>query len=81
MRHSGATCFTMQHCASLGGIDLAANHRVSVNLTKQEYQDLAGLAEKYRVSMAWLSRQAISDYMDRHRNEPIQLPLALGREK
>ncbi len=59
---------------------MAANHRVSVNLTKQEYQDLAGLAEKYRVSMAWLSRQAISDYVERHLREPIQLPLPMVRE-
>jgi len=59
---------------------MAANHRVSVNLTKQEYQDLAGLAEKYRVSMAWLSRQAISDYVERHRNEALQLPLPMVRE-
>ncbi|MCY4181288.1 MAG: CopG family transcriptional regulator [Gammaproteobacteria bacterium] len=59
---------------------MAANHRVSVNLTKQEYQDLAGLAEKYRVSMAWLSRQAISDYVERHLQEPIQLPLPMVRE-
>ena len=60
---------------------MAANHRVSVNLTKQEYQDLAGLAEKYRVSMAWLSRQAISDYVERHLQEPIQLPLPISRER
>lgn len=57
---------------------MAVKHRVSVNLSAEEYQELSWLAEKYRVSMAWLSRQAIGDFLDRCRQETLQLPLGLA---
>ena len=58
---------------------MAAKHRVSVNLSAEEYQELSWMAEKYRVSMAWLSRRAIGDFLERCQQETLQLPLGLGR--
>ena len=56
---------------------MAAKYRVSVNLSEEEYQMLSGMADKYRVSMAWLSRQAITGYLERSEHEVLQLPLGL----
>ena len=39
------------------------------------------MANKYLVSMAWLGRQAIRDFLERYRVEELQLPLALTSEE
>ena len=59
---------------------MAVKHRVSVNLSAEEYQELSWMAEKYRVSMAWLSRRAIGDFLERCQEETLQLPLGLRHE-
>ena len=57
---------------------MAAKHRVSVNLSEEEYRELAGMADRYRVSMAWLSRQAITEYLERYQVEYLRLPVRLS---
>ena len=51
--------------------------RLSVSLSDSEYRDLQALAEKHDVSMAWLGRQAVLDFLDKHAKEEMQLPLKL----
>jgi hypothetical protein len=50
-------------------------HRVPANLTNAEFSELAAMAEKYDVSLAWLTRKAILEFIDRYRSEQLQLPL------
>lgn len=57
---------------------MAVKHRVSVNLSAEEYQELSWLADKFQVSMAWLSRRAIGDFLERCQQETTQLPLSFG---
>jgi hypothetical protein len=38
---------------------------------------LSALAEEHRVSLAWLVRYAVSDLLERHRHDQLQLPLEL----
>ena len=57
---------------------MAAKHRVSVNLSEEEYRELAGMADRYRVSMAWLSRQAITEYLERYQVEYLRLTVRLS---
>jgi predicted transcriptional regulator len=40
-----------------------AKHRVSINLTEQEYTQLSDLAQQSRLSMAWLAREALIEYL------------------
>lgn len=40
-------------------------HRVSINLTEVEYDQLSDLALKSRLSMAWLAREALIEYLRR----------------
>ena len=56
---------------------VAAKHRVSVNLAQEEYRELAALSDRHRVSMAWLSRHAIIEFLKLYENEELQLPLRL----
>jgi len=51
--------------------------RVAVTLGDGEYKELAALAEKHDVSMAWLGRQAILEFLAHYRHEHLQLPLKL----
>lgn len=56
---------------------MATKTRFSVALDDHEYAELAAMAEKYRVSMAWLVRYAVTEFFERYRNEDLQIPLRL----
>ena len=52
--------------------------RISINLPGNEYGELAALAEKHNISMAWIGRKAIVDLLDRYRDSSLQLPLTFA---
>jgi len=52
--------------------------RLSINLPDSEYAELAALAERHNLSMAWIGRKAIIDFLGRHRDNPLQLPLTFS---
>ena len=54
-----------------------AKTRFSVALDEQEYAELSAMAEKHRVSMAWLVRHAVTEFLEQYRSEELQLPLRL----
>lgn len=54
-----------------------AKTRFSVALDNHEYDELAIMAERHRVSMAWLVRNAVGEFLSRYRHEDRQLPLLL----
>lgn len=56
---------------------MTAKNRVTVNLPDAEYDELSALSEKNRVSLAWLGRQAIIEFLGKYANEERQLPLDL----
>ena len=56
---------------------MVAKTRFSVALDEQEYAELSAIAEKHRVSMAWLVRHAVTEFLERHKSEQLQLPLPL----
>ena len=51
--------------------------RVTVSVDERDYEQLSALAEEYRVSLAWLVRYAVSELLERHRHDQLQLPLEL----
>ena len=57
---------------------MTAKVRFSVTLDEQEYDELAVMARKHRVSMAWLVRHAVNEFCGRYRSEDLQLPLHLA---
>lgn len=50
-------------------------HRIAANLTDTEFSELAAMARKYDVSLAWIGRQAVLEFIDRYSTEQLQLPL------
>ena len=56
---------------------MAATHRVTINLENREYAELSALSDRHRVSLAWLGRQAIIEFLERRESEDLQLPLNL----
>ena len=59
---------------------MSSPQRLSVNLSPEEHRELAALAEKVRVSKAWLGRRAISELLDRYREREFQLPLTSAEQ-
>lgn len=51
--------------------------RLSVTLSPMEHDELQFIATKHDISMAWLGRQAILEFLAKHRDESYQLPLKL----
>ena len=60
---------------------MAAKNRVTINLEDREYAELSALSDKRRVSLAWLGRQAIIEFLERRESEDLQLPLNLSSER
>jgi len=50
--------------------------RISINLPDEEYTALSTMAEKNNLSMAWIGRRAILDFLDRYRDKQIPLSFA-----
>lgn len=62
---------------------MSSKNRVTVNLSDQEAAQLAELAERAKVSKAWLGRHAICALLERAANDDQQIPLpflAAGRK-
>lgn len=60
---------------------MATKHRVTINIDEREFRQLTALSDKHRVSLAWLGRQAIIEFLQRHEDEELQLPLSLSSER
>ena len=60
---------------------MANKYRVTININDQEYLELSAISEKHRVSLAWLGRQAIIEFLQRYENVELQLPLGLPLER
>jgi hypothetical protein len=55
----------------------SSKNRLSVGLTDAELNELLSLKDRHHVSMAWLGRQAIVEFISKYREENMQLPLKL----
>lgn len=55
--------------------------RITVSLSEEDHIELTALAEQSQVSLSWLARAAISDFLERYRDEELQLPLLLKQTK
>jgi Ribbon-helix-helix protein, copG family len=51
--------------------------RVTVSVDERDYEQLSALADQHRVSLAWLVRYAVGDFLDRYRRDQLELPLEL----
>ena len=57
---------------------MPSKYRISLNLSPEEYREVAALAERAGVSRAWVGRRALIEFLERHRARDIQFPLDLA---
>lgn len=50
-------------------------HRISISLADHEYAELSDVASNSRVSMAWLARQALIEFLERQRVKRAPTPV------
>lgn len=55
--------------------------RITVSLADGEHAELTALAEKYDVSLSWLTRQAVVEFLKMQGRGDSQLPLELPIQK
>lgn len=60
---------------------MAAKPRISISLPVQEYRELSALAEKHHISLAWLGRQAVVEFLERYQDRELQLPLTMPSQR
>lgn len=53
--------------------------RITVSLSDSDHAALCALADEHDVSLSWITRKAITDFLERCDREDLQLPLKLGR--
>ena len=53
--------------------------RISISLPERQYAALCALAEEHQISLAWLGRQAVAEFLERYQDRDLQLPLTLPR--
>ena len=58
---------------------MPSKHRVTVNLSPEEHYALESLSVKNRVSQAWIARQALAEFLERHLDDQMQLPFELAK--
>ena len=56
---------------------MPSKHRVTVSLSPEDHHALAILSQRSKVSQAWIARQALSEFLERHRDDQLQLPFEL----
>lgn len=67
----------MRHVDRYAQDIMVAKPRISISLPEQEYRELSALAEKHRISLAWLGQQAVHEFLERHQDRELQLPLTM----
>ena len=55
-----------------------ARPRISISLPQGDYTALCALAERHDISLAWIGRQAVAEFLERYRDRDLQLPLTLS---
>jgi predicted transcriptional regulator len=54
-----------------------SKHRISLSLDDDEYARLSSVALQSRVSMAWLARQALIEFLERQKDQRATAPVPL----
>jgi predicted transcriptional regulator len=54
---------------------MSSKHRLTVNLSDVEAAQLSELADRAKVSKAWLGRHAICSLLERAQTDELQIPL------
>ena len=54
--------------------------RMTVSLFERDFTALTRLAERRDVSISWIARQALSEFVEKHYSTDVKLPLRIDRQ-
>jgi predicted transcriptional regulator len=52
-------------------------HRIAINLDDEEFSELDAMADRHDVSLSWIGRQAVLEFLSRYRDQQMPLPLRI----
>ena len=78
---------TMMHCDAIRSAVMNQSarqtnrkaHRITVSLSERDHAALVELAAKHDVSISWLARRAVSEFISNNEHGQTQLPLHINR--
>lgn len=53
--------------------------RITVSLSQSNHAELTKLAQRHDVSISWLARQALVDFIDKYKDAQAKLPLHITK--
>ena len=53
--------------------------RITVSVSESNHATLTELAHKHDVSISWLARQAIDEFIENHKDPQMQLPFQIRK--
>lgn len=75
MAQGATVCYIPLHLES--GKMPTNKHRIAINLEHQEFYELDAMAERHDVSLSWIGRQAVLEFLSRYKDQQLSLPLRL----
>ncbi len=52
-------------------------HRIAINLDDEEFSELDAMANRHDVSLSWIGRQAVLEFLSRYKDQQLPLPLRI----
>jgi predicted transcriptional regulator len=52
-------------------------HRIAINLDDEEFSELDAMADRHDVSLSWIGRQAVLEFLSRYKDQQLPLPLRI----
>jgi hypothetical protein len=52
-------------------------HRIAINLDDGEFSELDAMADRHDVSLSWIGRQAVLEFLSRYKDQQLPLPLRI----
>ena len=74
MFHGGTKCNALFHAET----QMPTNkHRIAINLDDEEFSELDAMADRHDVSLSWIGRQAVLEFLSRYKDQQLPLPLRI----
>lgn len=53
-------------------------HRIAISLDDEEFLELDALSDRHDVSLAWIGRQAVLEFLSRYKDQQLPLPMRIA---
>lgn len=73
-------CYTIRVSVAREKI-MSSKNRITINLSEEEYDEFVSMADGFNVSVVWIGRQVIREFLDKYQDtsKGFPLPVTSGR--